>query len=101
MPMKFLQEELSKLHARLDQTEQRLDRIDTRLSHVEQELADVKKVVRESSQDILENQVEAVVQHRLHEAKITLLEAGQLKLTSTVLDHGRRLEKLEKSIDGK
>jgi hypothetical protein len=38
-----------------------------------------------------------VEQHNLHEAKITLLEADQLKLTATVLEQGRRLDKLEKA----
>src|SRR4051812_4054300 len=96
--MKFLQEEFSKIHQKMDQ---RFEKVDSEMAAIKSRLDDVERVVRESAQDILENQVEAVDQHRLHAAKITLLEAGQLKLTSTVLDHGRRLEKLEKSIDGK
>lgn len=100
--------EFNKIHDRLDRVEReikhditvvyaRLDRIDARLDNIEHEINDVKRVVRQSAEDILENQVEEIARHNLHEEKIRALEAKTFRLDKSFLELKQRVEKLEKT----
>jgi uncharacterized membrane-anchored protein YhcB (DUF1043 family) len=100
----FLQAEFEKIHNKVDSIQNKIDdefykihhefsRVNERLDNIEHELEDVKRVVRESAEDILENQVEEVARHNLHENKINMLEAS-------VLDLKRRVKRLERANEG-
>lgn len=100
----FLQSEFQKIHdefgrmdARLNNVEYTSRSISSRLSTIEHELKDLKRIVRESAQDILENQVEEVARHNLHEEKFRTLEATAFRIDKSVLELKRRVEKLEKA----
>ncbi|MBH8598634.1 MULTISPECIES: hypothetical protein [unclassified Thermoactinomyces] len=91
--IKFLQEEFAKIHEKMDQ---RFENIDQELAAIKMRLGDVERVVRESAEDILENQVEEVARHNLHEDKIQALEATTFRIDKSVLALKKRVEKLEK-----
>jgi uncharacterized membrane-anchored protein YhcB (DUF1043 family) len=80
---------------------ERFDYVDEQFTQMRQELNDVKRVVRMSAADILENQAEEVARHNLHEGKIRSLEETTFRIDKSVLQLKQRVEKLEKSIDGK
>ncbi|MGA8943040.1 MAG: hypothetical protein WB502_10040 [Thermoactinomyces sp.] len=50
-----------------------------------------------SAEDILENQIEEVARHNLHEDKIRVLEESTFRIDKSVLHLKRRVEKLEKT----
>jgi hypothetical protein len=94
----YLEAEFAKIHSRMDHEFEKVHkRMDHEFGRLWKELEDVKRVVRDSAQDILENQVEEVAHHNLHEAKIQLLEAKTHRIDQSVLDLKRRVESLEKA----
>ncbi|TCW41309.1 hypothetical protein EDC32_101971 [Laceyella sacchari] len=87
---------------------ERFDRIETeleefkaevaeRFDHVDKRFDGVENVVRMSAEDILENQVEEVARHNLHEDKIHSLEATTFRIDKAVLELKRRVDRIEKA----
>lgn len=89
-----LLDEFKKIHAEIGNMREEFG---TRFDTLEKELEEVKHIVRESAQDILENQVEEVARHNLHDDKIHALEATTFRIDKTVLELKHRVEKLEKA----
>lgn len=95
--LRRLNTEFGHVHSKLDHLETRLINVDYRLDKIEAELKDTKRVVRESAEDILENQVEEVARHNLHEEKFKTIEATTFRIDKSVLELKHRVEKLEKA----
>lgn len=91
-----IRDEFDNIHVRLDGIESRLNYVEKRLDRFEKRFDDIERVVRESAEDILENQVEEVARHNLHENRLQVLEATTFRIDKSVLDLKRRVEKLEK-----
>lgn len=60
------------------------DQMDQRFDQMEKRFVELEQVVRDSAQDLLDNQVEAVNIHDLQESRISSLEAATFRLERVV-----------------